>query len=61
MLPAWNNLNAYAANGSLTVTVPLFRRLSMNLTSADSFLNNPAPGYQKNSFTFSTGLTYTLR
>ncbi|MGI4757979.1 MAG: DUF481 domain-containing protein [Janthinobacterium lividum] len=61
VLPAWNNLNAYAANGSLTVTVPLFRRLSMNLTSADSFLNNPAPGYQKNSFTFSTGLTYTLR
>lgn len=61
VLPAWNNLNAYAANGSIALVAPLFRRLALNVTAADSFLNNPVSGYQKNSLTLSTGLTYTLR
>jgi hypothetical protein len=61
ILPAWNNLNAYSATGTSTLVAPVFRRLAMNVTAADSFINNPSPGYQKNSFTFSTGLTYSLR
>lgn len=61
ILPAWNNLNAYAANGSLAVAVPLLRRVAINTNVTDSFINNPVPGYLKNSFTLSTGLTYTLR
>ena len=61
LLPAWNNLNAYSGNGSVTMLAPVLRRLAVNVTAADSFLNNPAPGYQKNSFTLSTGLTYSLR
>ncbi len=61
VLPAWNNLNAYSANGAMSLVAPLFRRLALNVTATDSYLNNPAPGYRKNSFTFSTGVTYTLR
>ncbi|MGI4852888.1 MAG: DUF481 domain-containing protein [Janthinobacterium lividum] len=61
VVPAWNNLNAYAANGSISLVAPLFRRLAVNVTAADSFINNPVAGYQKNSLTLSTGLTYTLR
>ena len=61
LLPAWNNLNAYSGNASVSAIAPLFRRLSVNVTAADSYLNNPVPGYNKNSFTFSTGFTYTLR
>jgi hypothetical protein len=60
-LPAWNNSHAFSANGMSTLTAPLFRRLSMNVNATDSFINNPSPGYQKNSFTFSTGLTYSIR
>jgi hypothetical protein len=59
--PAWNNLNAYSANGSIVLAAPLFRRLSLNLTTTDSFINNPDPNYQKNSLTVTTGLTYTLK
>lgn len=59
--PAWNNLNAYSANGSIVLAAPVFRRLALNLTTTDSFINNPDPGYQKNSLTVTTGLTYTLR
>ena len=61
LIPAWNNLNAYAANGSLAVVVPVFRRFNVNFTTSDSFLNNPSVGFQKNSFQFVTGVGYSLR
>ena len=61
VLPAWNDLNAYSANGSLGLALPLFKRLSVNLNAADSFINNPSPGFQKNSVTFSSGLSYSIR
>ena len=61
ILPAWNDLNAYSANGNVSLAVPVFRRLSINFSATDSFLNNPSFGYQKNSFQFVTGLGYTLR
>ncbi len=60
LLPAWNNPHAYSGNAGVVVTAPLFRRLSMNLTTTDSYLNNPDPGYKKNSLNISTGFTYTL-
>lgn len=60
-LPAWNDFNAYSANGSVNLAAPLFKRLSLNVTALDSYINNPDPGYQKNSFTFTTGLTYALK
>ena len=61
VLPAWNVLNAYQANASISLVAPLFRRFSVSTTAADSYLNNPVPGYRKNSFNFTTSLTYTLR
>lgn len=60
VLPAWNNLNAYSANASVTLALPLFKRLAVSLNSSDSFLNNPSVGYKKNSFQFVTGITYSL-
>ncbi|WP_244501935.1 DUF481 domain-containing protein [Terriglobus roseus] len=61
VLPAYNNFHAFSASGTSSLVAPLFHRLSMNVTTTDSFINNPSPGYQKNSFTFTTGLTYSLR
>ena len=60
-IPAWNDMHAYSANGNVTLSAPLFKRLALNLTGLDTYINNPDPGYQKNSFTFTTGLTYTLK
>lgn len=61
LLPAWNNLDAYAANGNVALAVPVLKRLAMSLSAADSFLNNPSYGYKKNSFQFVTGITYSLK
>jgi hypothetical protein len=60
VLPAYNQFNAYSANGSVGLALPVFKRLSMTITSSDSFLNDPSPGYKKNSFQFVTAVAYTL-
>ena len=61
ILPGWNNENAYSANGNLNLALPAFHRLTVNFGALDNFINNPSPGYQKNSFQFTTGFGYTFQ
>ena len=60
VLPAWNNLNAYSANGNVNLTLPVFKRLGVSFGATDSFLNNPPAGYKKNSFQLTAGMTYAF-
>ena len=60
-IPAFNNTNAYSASLGAGLTLPTYKRLSISLNSSDDYLNNPPPGFKKNSFQFVTGVTYTLR
>jgi hypothetical protein len=59
--PAWNNTAAYSATGTASLTLPVHKRFSLAITSLDTFLNDPPPAFKKNSFQFTTGLTYALR
>jgi len=59
--PAWNNTNAYSAIASAGLTLPTYKRLGVSLNATDAFLNDPPPGFKKNSFQFTLGLTYSLR
>lgn len=61
ILPAFNNPQAYSANGSVNLALPVYKRLSVNFGTSDSFLNDPAAGYKKNSFQFLTSISYTLK
>jgi hypothetical protein len=61
LIPAWNNVSAYAANVNGSLLMPVFKRFSFSVTAAESFLNDPATYYKKNSFVFTTGLTYALK
>jgi hypothetical protein len=56
----WNDTNAYSAIFTAGVQLPVYKRFAMNVTATDNYLNNPAFGYDKNSFQFVTGITYTL-
>ncbi len=58
--PAWTNTNAYSTYGSVGITLPVYKRFGFNVNVIDSFLNNPPPGFKKNSIQFTTGLSYTL-
>ncbi|MDR3698383.1 MAG: DUF481 domain-containing protein [Candidatus Sulfopaludibacter sp.] len=61
VIPAFNEPSAYAATANAGLNVPVYKRLSFSISTADSFLNNPPPGFKKNSFQLTTGLTYTLK
>jgi len=61
VLPAWNDASAYSANGSVALAMPVYKRLSLTVTTSDSFLNNPSVGYNKNSFQFITAASYSLK
>ncbi|MBV8902892.1 MAG: DUF481 domain-containing protein [Acidobacteriia bacterium] len=56
--PAWNNTRAYSTTGNVLLTFPISKRFSISLNALDTFLNDPSPGFKKNSFQYTTGLTY---
>jgi hypothetical protein len=61
ILPAFNDTSAYSANLNAALTMPVFKRLSATVSTTDNYLNDPSPGYNKNSYQFVTGVTYALR
>jgi hypothetical protein len=61
VLPAWNDMRDYSANGSVGLAMPVFKRLSLLVTTTDNFLNDPAVGYNKNSYQFVTAVSYSLK
>ena len=60
LIPAWNNTSAYSANGGAGIAMNLYKRFGLNINALDMFLNDPPPGFKKNSFQFTTGVNYTL-
>ena len=60
-IPAWNNFDAYSAIFEAGLQVPTYKRLSLNVNLLDNYLNNPAVGFNNNSFQFVTGVLYTLK
>ncbi len=61
ILPAWNVPKAYTANAYVSLTLPVFRRWNAVISATDNYLNDPSPGYRRNSVQFVTGVTYTLK
>lgn len=61
VMPAWNVTRAYSANAKAGLAVPVYKRLGFGINLLDSFLNNPPPGFKKNSFQATTALTYTFQ
>ncbi len=60
-IPAWNNFSAYSAVFAAGLQLPTYKRFSLNLNVLDNYLNNPAIGFNNNSFQFVTGVLYTLK
>jgi Protein of unknown function, DUF481 len=61
LIGAANKQSAYSAAGSAMLAMPLYKRLNFTVSSAESFLNDPPPGFRKSSFQFVTGVTYALK
>lgn len=59
--PAWNYEKAFAAAGSASLSVPVYKSFSLSVATIDNYLNNPGVGFKKNSFQFTTGVTYAFK
>jgi hypothetical protein len=59
--PSWSNSKALSALGNARLTLPVYKRLSFTVGAIDTFLNDPPPGFKRNSFQATAGLTYGLR
>ena len=59
--PAWTDTKAYSAFASAALTFPVYHRFGLTLGALDDFLNNPPPGFKKNSFQFTAGATYSFK
>jgi len=60
LTPSYTKGLAYQMAGLSSWAVPVYRSLSLNFTVVDSYLNNPQPGFLKNSLQISTGLQFTV-
>ena len=60
LTPSYTSGLAYQMSGLSSWALPVYHSLSLNFTVVDSYLNNPQPGYLKNSLQISTGLQYSL-
>ena len=58
--PGISITKAYSATANIIFTIPITKHLSLTLNSLDTFLNDPSPGFRKNSFQYTTGMTYVL-
>jgi hypothetical protein len=58
--PTWNDTSAYSAAFNLLLTMPVYKRMNGSAGFIDTFLNNPSPGFRKNSLQLTIGLTYAL-
>ena len=59
--PTWNDLNALLVQGNAALNVPVYKRFAFTLGVIESFLRDPSPGFKKNSFQATAGLSYTVR
>jgi hypothetical protein len=59
--PAWSNTRDWSGSFSTVFTMPVYKRLNASTSLIDSFLNDPPPGFRKNSLQLSLGATWALQ
>lgn len=58
--PEFNFVQAYSANATVGVTMPIIKNFGLSIQAIDNYLNDPPPGFKANSTQYTTGLTYTI-
>ena len=60
VIPSFNKPSDYTANFIANLGVPVSKKFNITFGIVDSYLNDPPPAFQKNSFQFVTNLTYKI-
>lgn len=59
--PAFNVLKAYSGLATASYLFPVYKLLNFSLATSDNYLGDPPEGFLRNTFQFTTGITYTLK
>jgi hypothetical protein len=59
--PAFNVVKAYSGVANANLIFPVYKKLNFTVSSTDNYLGDPAEGFKRNSFQFTSGVTYTLK
>jgi len=60
VVPSFNQTSDYTANFLANLGVPVAKKFNITFGVVDNYLNNPPPGFQKNSFQFVTNIAYKI-
>ncbi len=60
VIPSFNQPSDYTANFLANLAVPVSKRFNITFGVVDSYLNNPPPAFQRNSFQFVTNVGYKI-
>jgi hypothetical protein len=59
--PTFNVVRAYSGVAGAGFVFPVYKSLSFSLNTTDNYLGDPPQGFLRNTFQFTTGLTYTVK
>jgi hypothetical protein len=61
VMSAFNVVQAGSAVADAKFLFPLYQQINFTVSSTDNYLGDPPEGFQRNTFQFTTGITYTLK
>ena len=61
LTPAFNVVRAYSGVANATLVFPVYKRFSLSVASTDNYLGDPPVGYKRNTFQFTSGITFALK
>jgi hypothetical protein len=59
--PTFNVVRAYSGTAGEGFVFPVYKNLNFSVTTTDNYLGDPPEGFLRNTFQFTTGITYTLK
>jgi hypothetical protein len=61
LIPTFNVVKAYSGVATAGFVFPVYKNLNFSVTTTDNYLGDPPEGFLRNTFQFTTGVTYTLK
>ncbi len=61
LTPTFNIVEAYSAVGSASFVFPIYKKFNFTISSTDNYLGDPPQGFHRNSFQFTSGVTYVFK
>jgi hypothetical protein len=59
--PTFNLVRAYSGVTGASFVFPVYKNLNFSVSTTDNYLGDPPEGFLRNTFQFTSGITYTLK